>query len=107
MKTTIKYTNLDPTPSLETFIDKKLAPFEKLLKHVDLDQQAELHLELARTTRHHHKGLVFKASAQLRVPKKVFRAEQVAADIRTAFDLLKNTLRTAVERHKERVAAKN
>jgi ribosomal subunit interface protein len=102
MKINIK-ANLDLTASLGTYIDQKLAPLAKLVKKFDETGEAELWLELSRTTRHHKKGgEVFLAVADLRLPRKILRAEEYAEDVRKAIDRTKDTLQLEIEKYKTR-----
>lgn len=99
MKINIKKT-LDVTPSLETFIEDKLMPLAKFVKHFDETGEAEIWLQISRTSRHHRKGNVFKAVADLRLPGKILRGEAEAEDIRTAIDLVRGELRKEIETYK-------
>ena len=102
MKIVIKK-NLDITPSLNVYIERKLAPLAKFVKKFEEEGDLELRLELARTTRHHQKGEeVFWAAADLGLPRKVIRAEEYAEDVRKAIDRVKDTLRLEIEKYKER-----
>lgn len=95
--------NLDLTPSLSIYIDQKLAPLAKFIKKFDETGEAELWLELSRTTRHHGKGgEVFLAVVDLRLPGKILRAEEYAEDVRKAIDRAKDTLRLEIEKYKTR-----
>jgi ribosomal subunit interface protein len=100
MKITTKTTELDLTPSLKTYIDKKLGALAKFIKRFDETGQAELWIEVARTTRHHRHGDVFMAEADLRLPKKILRAEEESDDVRTAIDLLQRKLHLEIEKYK-------
>lgn len=99
MKINIKKTT-DLTPSLEIYIEEKLAPLAKFLQKFDETGEAEIWLEISRTTRHHRKGEVFLAAADLRLPHKILRAEEYAEDIRKAIDQAKDTLRLEIEKYK-------
>lgn len=89
------------TPSLQTYIDEKLAPLARFIKKFDETGEAEIWLELSRTTRHHGKGEeVFLAAADLRLPGKILRAEEHAEDVRKAIDMVKDTLRLEIEKYK-------
>lgn len=99
MRITIKKT-IDITPALETYIENKLAPLAKFVKHFEENGEAELWLELSRTTRHHRKGEVFFAAVDLKVPKKILRAEAYAENIRTAIDEAKDMLRLEIKKYK-------
>jgi len=94
---------IDRTPSLETYIDKKFAPLTKFIKQFDETGEAEIWIEISRTTRHHRKGEVYFAAADLRLPKKIVRAEGYADDIRTAIDQMKDTLRLEIEKYKKKL----
>lgn len=100
MKINIKK-NLDMTPSLATYVHEKLAPLAKFIQQFDKTGEAELWLELLRTTRHHGKGEeVFLAVADLRLPHKILRAEEYADDIRKAIDRARDTLKLEIEKYK-------
>ncbi len=106
MKITTKTTGLDLTPSLKTYIDKKLGGLAKFVKRFDETGQAELWVEVARTTRHHRHGDVFLAEADLRLPKKILRAEEKGEDVRAAIDLLQRKLRSEVEKYRTQSSVK-
>ncbi len=99
----IKATDLDLTPSLKAYVDLKLGALKKYVKKFEAKSEVEMRLELARTTRHHRKGNVFKAEANILLPKKMLRAEDTNSDIRVAIDRLRDTLKTEIEKYKERV----
>lgn len=102
MNITIKK-SLDVTPSLEIYIEEKLAPLAKFIKAFDRDGLLELKLEVSRSSMHHHKGdEVFVACADLRPPGKILRAEASAADIRTAIDEVRNILHGEIKKYKEK-----
>lgn len=102
MKITIKATSVDLTPSLRIYIEKKLDPLSKLIERLNKAGQAELWLEIARTTRHHRKGGVFRAEADLRLPKHILRAEETSSDLRAALGALKDKLRVEIEKYRTR-----
>ena len=100
MHINIKATGLDLTPSIETYIETKLGTLARLVQKLDAEGQPELHVEIARTTRHHRHGEVFRAEGNLRVPKKLLRAVEESDNVRKAIDMLKNTLRLELEKYK-------
>ena len=88
MTVTIKGTNLDLTPALKRYaMDKALA----LLKFFPSITIARIELE--RTTKHHRKGVVWRAEANLKAPQHLFRAEALAGDIYSAIDMLVDELK--------------
>src|SRR5882724_9952747 len=102
MKIHINGNQLDLTPSINTYIEEKLGALRKLVQHFDAEGSVDLRIELSRTTHHHSKGDVFKATANLSVPQKQFRAEAEADDIRAAIDMIKDKLHIEIEKNKER-----
>lgn len=102
MKTTVKSTNLEVTPSLQTYIDSKMSTLEKMVQKFDTEGGVSLHLEVARTTKHHLKGDVFMAEANLVLPGKKIRVVEKNSDIRKAIDILKHKLHAEIEKFKEK-----
>jgi|SRR3989338_1431230 len=99
MTITIKGTNLDLTPALKQYATEKVLNIEKFLPSIVLAE-----LELERTTRHHQKGLVWRAEANLHAPQHLFRAEAFGEDIYKAIDALKKELKHAIGSLKEKRA---
>lgn len=104
MQIIIKSTNLSLTPSLRIYIEKKLGRIDKLVKKFDTGGATRLHLEVARTTKHHHKGQVFMAEANLFLPKRTLRAVEKSYNLRTAIDILKHKLHLEIIKYKTRFA---
>ena len=102
MQTNIKATGLYLTPSLKMYIGRKMEVIARLLKRFDASGQPELWLEVARTTRHHRRGEVFRAEASLRLPGKILRVEHEDVDVRAAVDELQVKLRLEVGKYKTR-----
>lgn len=105
MKINIKKTTDLITPALETYIEEKLLSLAKFVKQFDETGEAEIWLEISRTTQHHRKGNVFMAAADLRLPHKILRGEATAEDIRAAIDQVRNTLHLEIEKYKTRFMA--
>lgn len=76
---------------------------EKLVKKYDQEGAVELFVELAKSSRHHHKGDVFMASARLQIPKKTFVVKEKGSDARLTLDHAKDTLKEALERYAEKL----
>jgi ribosomal subunit interface protein len=92
--------SIDLTSALETYIEKKLLPLAKFVKPFDETGEAAIWLEVSRTTKHHKKGEVYFAAVDLRLPKKIIRAEAYAEDVRKAIDQAKDTLRLEIKKYK-------
>lgn len=100
MKILIKATNIDLTPSLKTYIDAKLGSVGRFIGRYERKSTAVMRIEVGRTTRHHRKGGVFMAEANLLLPKKTLRAVHTHADLRVAIDRVRDSLHFEVEKFK-------
>lgn len=106
MKITIRQKDLEITPSLQEYIENKVVqPVDKFLKRSAQTDLPVLDIEVGRTTKHHHKGNVFHASATLTVGKRVIRADATDADIRGACDQLENELKREIDTFKSKASA--
>ncbi|MBI5147554.1 MAG: ribosome-associated translation inhibitor RaiA [Parcubacteria group bacterium] len=103
MKISIKGTNLDLTPAISEFIELKIGSLSRFIGAFDEKGVVEVKVEIQRTTKHHRRGDVFRAEANLRLPKKILRAEHSDADIRTAIDFVKNKLKLEIEKYKGKI----
>ncbi len=89
------------TDSLREYLDAKIVrPVEKLLKRVDSGDAVMLDVEVARTTQHHHKGEVYRASATVTFRGKTIRASAEDSDIHAACDTLEDELKREISRHR-------
>ncbi len=100
MKISIKALQLKLTPSITTFIEDKLGTLAKYLKKFEPTGQPAIWLEIMRTTRHHKRGFVYAAEADLRLPGKILRAEHEDVDIRVAIQRLRDKLKLEIEKYK-------
>lgn len=103
MRVTIRKKNLEVTPALAEYIEKKiLKPLKKLLKNAVAEDLPILDLEVERTTNHHLKGDVHRIEANLSIGKKFFRAEAADQDIYAACDLVEKELEREISAEKGR-----
>jgi len=107
MKANIKATLLELTPSLKFYIEKKLAAIEKLIRRFKKKGVVEAKVEVGRLTKHHHKGDVFYAEINLRLPGKLLRASEKALDLRSAIDIVKDIIHLEIEKYKTRESSRN
>jgi ribosomal subunit interface protein len=105
MKLNVIGKNLDLTASLKTYAGNKLLPLAKFLKGFEKMGEAFMRLEVARITRRHRRGDVFRAAADLRLPGRVLRAESTSVDARAAVDRVKDELRKEIEKYRTRLLA--
>ena len=99
MKINIKK-SVDLPATIDDYIQTKFSTLTKFVKHFDETGEAMIWIEISRTTKHHKKGEVFRAAADLRLPKKILRAEAYAENIRTAIDEARNMLRSEIDKYK-------
>ena len=103
MKVVVQGVNVSITPSLRQYVDGKLIrTVEKLLSRHPSYEATTLGLELVRETRHHKKGNVWRATANLRLPGKRFSQRASAEDIHAAVDELEDILKRELTKYKER-----
>jgi ribosomal subunit interface protein len=101
MKISLKGTNLKLLDSIRTYLDKKIVkPAEKMLSKSG--EAVSLDMEVAKTTKHHKKGMVFRVEANLLLGKRMLRAEAYGEDLYEAIDLLKEELDQEVKKFKSR-----
>jgi ribosome-associated translation inhibitor RaiA len=93
------------TPSLEAFIQEKIGSLEKLLSRFDKEKTVDVWIEVGRTTRHHHKGGVYEAKADVVLPHRVLRAVHVDSDVRVAVDRVRDALRLEIKKFKDEAVA--
>lgn len=104
MRVTIRKKNVEITPALAEYIEKKiLKPLKKLLGSVIDKDLPILDLEVSRTTMHHHKGQVYRMEANLSLGNLFFRAEVEHEDMRAACDLLEKELEREITTEKSRM----
>ncbi|MBI4119429.1 MAG: ribosome-associated translation inhibitor RaiA [Parcubacteria group bacterium] len=100
MKISIKSTHLELTPAINAYVEDKIGSLAKFVRDWDKEGVAEVHVEIARTTEHHHKGPIYRADADMRLPGKILRAEHEDWDIRVAIDQVKNKLQQEIKTYK-------
>ncbi len=102
MKIIIKASQIEITPSLKSYIESKIGSVEKFIKRFEDKEEAEALIEIARSTKHHRHGDVFYAEANFLIKGKKIRAEKFDEDIRAAVDGLRDTLKTELQKYKEK-----
>ncbi len=100
MKITIKATNLDLTPATKEMIEKKIAVLDKFI--LPIDASVEAFVEVSIETRHHKKGKIYYAEANIKVPGKLIRSEAREENIYQAINTIKNELQGLLKKRKEK-----
>ncbi len=99
MKLSIKTTNLELTPEIKKAIEEKFAVLDKYTSHIKTPVKA--FVEVALETRHHKKGKIFYAEANIQVPGRMIRAEAEEEGIFQAINEIKDELRRLLEEYKK------
>ncbi|OGZ18749.1 MAG: ribosomal subunit interface protein [Candidatus Nealsonbacteria bacterium RBG_13_42_11] len=102
MKVTIKATNFDLTLELKRVIEEKIATLDKFIPHINTPVEA--FVEVAIETRHHKKGKIYYAEANIKVPGEIIRSEAREENIYKAINTVKDELQGLFKKYKERQA---
>ncbi len=99
MKINIKAKNTELTEALKNYIQEKMDMLEKYLGDVPV---INCDFEIEVTTHHHQKGEIFRAEANLQVPRELLRVEKTEKDMYKAIDKVKDHLHRSIKRYKEK-----
>lgn len=99
MKINLKTKNFNLTQAIKYYLDAKLNSLDKFLPP---DESIFADVELAKTTKHHQKGDIFKAEINLNVPGRLIRAVAEQWDLRVAIDSAKDELQREIRGRKEK-----
>lgn len=91
---TYKLTKIAATPAINAYIEAKFGHLDKFLG--DMRTPRDCVIEIGKTTKHHKKGDVFRAEADLVLPHKIIRAEAETPDLYTSIDLLETELQRQI-----------
>ncbi len=105
MKIDIKATNFELTPSIMTYIDEKVGSLEKFIS-VSIEGEngtapVEAFVEVARTTKHHKNGDIYKAEINMKVKGELLRVDVSEWDLRAAIDTAKDLMERKLVEEKE------
>lgn len=82
MQLDIKGKNIELTAAIRAAVEKKLATLDKKVARFGTSVTAEV--EVGKTTKHHKKGLLFRAEVHVRLPGKLVYAEALHEDLYAA-----------------------
>lgn len=95
----IKSTGVDLPQSIVNYIYAKIGSLQKFLKDMEKEGVIDIDVEIARTTRHHRQGPVYRAECNIVLPGKLLRAEHSDWDMRRAIDEIKNELQQELKKY--------
>lgn len=96
----IRAKNFTLTPSIREEIEKSVRALERLIEPLSESDSALAVFEVMKTTRHHAKGDVFVAEANLTLPGAALRAEKTHSDLRAAIADVRRTMREEIKKYK-------
>ncbi|MEK7203633.1 MAG: ribosome-associated translation inhibitor RaiA [Patescibacteria group bacterium] len=98
MKIEISPKNIKLDDALVVWVEQKIGGLEKFLKRID-SNVVEARVEIGKPSRHHHKGLVWYAEANLKLPGKLLRATNMNKDLRLAINQVKDELQRQIKKY--------
>lgn len=100
MEIKIKATNLELTDYLRKLVNQKIKKIGKLFPE---NPDLIIEVELDKTTKHHSKGDIFRAEAQVQVPGgKMLRAESSRENFRLSLNDVKEQLMLQIKKYKDK-----
>jgi len=102
MKIIIKGTNITLTAPIKSYVEGKIDGLEKFVGNI---QKVNIELEL--TSKHHQNGEnLFRAEANMTLPKHFFRAESFGDDMYATIDKLRDELKMELRKFKDKKISK-
>jgi len=101
MNIIIKGTNLELHNDLKEYVNEKIGGLKKFIENENMDSNSiTARVELARTTKHHQCGEVYKVEVNLHFPKKMLRNVAESDDIYKSIDDVKDGLKEMINSYK-------
>ncbi len=101
MNKSIKATNIELTPAISDYCDKRFSAFDRFISNVSADS-VKCEIEVGKTTAHHKSGDVFKAEVNLQIEGKSFYAVSEKDDLYAAIDEVKDEIVRQITASKDR-----
>lgn len=89
MKINIKATNIELTPAISAYVEKKLSAIEKFLGE---SRDVVVRVEVGKSTQHHKSGDIFKAEVHVSGAGADHYAVSEQSDLYAAIDLVKDDM---------------
>lgn len=97
MRTNIKATNIELTPAVSDYIEKKLS---SIGKYLESGVDAVAHVEVGKSTNHHRSGDVFKAEVHIVGGGIDCYAVSEKSDLFAAIDIVKDEIESSLMHEK-------
>jgi ribosomal subunit interface protein len=112
MNIIIKTKNIEITPSLRQFVEKKIESLEKYFNFMQQDDDPSLGsridavAEVGKTTLHHRKGEIWRAEVLIKFHRNTLRAAKSADDLEKAVVAVTDDLQRQITAFKEKMIDK-
>ncbi len=100
MNKNVQSTNLELTPAIHEYIDKRFSAFDKFISTDP--ENVKCDVEVAKTTDHHRSGDIFRAEVRLSISGHPFYAASEREDLYSAIDEVKDEIVRAITTHKDK-----
>jgi len=100
MNINIKNTNLELTPAIADYLNKRLEDVSRLVDVVD--SGAHCQVEIGKTTNHHKTGDIFRAELNIRLKGEVVYVVEDSADLYASIDTVKDEAIKKIKRFKSK-----
>ncbi len=100
MNKNIKATNIELTPAISDYIEKKFSAFDRFVDNTH--GGAHCDVEVGKTTKHHRQGDVFKAEVNMKVSGQNFYAVSEKDDLYASIDEVKDEIIRQITAHKDK-----
>lgn len=97
MKINLQSKNIDLSPEIKAYVEEKIGGLKKYSDNI-----LGADVEVKKTTDHHHKGDIFSATVNLRLPGEIIRYEESANNIFPAVNAMTKGLKIQIKKYKEK-----
>jgi len=104
MKVLIKATNLKLTPEIKKAIEEKISPLDRFIPRIKVPLKA--FVEVGLVNRHHQKGDIYYAEANINLPGKILRSEAKQENVYQAINKVKDELQLLLKKYTKKQIAK-
>lgn len=95
--------NMEITPSIHDYVEKRVTNLGKLLEKIEEKNVAvQVQFNVAKTTNHHKAGEFFRADCSIVIDGKKFYASADKEDLYEAIDTVKESLFNEINKNKDR-----
>ncbi|MFH1255573.1 MAG: ribosome-associated translation inhibitor RaiA [bacterium] len=99
MQLNIKAANLNLTPELKEYVQKKMDMLDKYLGKLKV---ISANMEVSKISNHHLKGEIYRAEVNLSLGSDLLRVEKTEKDIFKAIDKVKDHLELVIKKYKDK-----